>query len=104
MRLRTLLSLLLGGLLMVTSGYIGWLGYSSSREAIEQFTKQEFSLANGIAAHEVSDFLDDPANRLLQELSLRARRGMLNLKDDRALGFDLAGAAARQSNAGVDQL
>ena len=90
MRLRTLLSLLLAFLLMASSGYIGWLGYSKSRATIEKFTKQEFSLANGIAAHEVSDFLNDAPNRLLEEFSVRARRGMVNLKDDRALGFDLA--------------
>lgn len=90
MRLRTLLSLMLAGLLIVTSGFIGWRGYSSSHQALKLFTEQEFALANGVATHEVVDFLNDPANRLLDELSLRARRGMLNLKDDRALGFDLA--------------
>jgi adenylate cyclase len=90
MRLRTLLSLTLAGLLMATAGFIGWLGYSSSHHAIRHFTEQEFALANGFAAHEVTDFLNDPANRLLDELSLRARRDMLNLKNDRDLGFDLA--------------
>src|SRR5215467_372039 len=90
MRLRTLLSLMLAGLLVVTVGLIGWLGYSSSYRAIEHLTEQEFALANGAAAREVASFLNDPANRLLDELSLRARRGMLNLKDDQALGFDLA--------------
>ncbi|MCE0497023.1 MAG: hypothetical protein LV481_03645 [Methylacidiphilales bacterium] len=90
MRLRTLLSLMLAGLLMVTSGFIGWLGYSSSHHELQHFTEEEFALANGAAAHKVVDFLNDPANRLLDEFSLRARRGMLNLKDDRALGFDLA--------------
>ncbi len=90
MRLRTLLSLMLAGLLVVTAGFIGWLGYSSSYRAIEHFTEQEFALANGAATREVDNFLNDPANRLLDELSLRARRGMLSLKDDRALGFDLA--------------
>src|SRR5580700_6744436 len=90
MRLRTLLSLMLAGLLIFTAGFIGWLGYSSSYRAIEHLTEQEFALANGAAAREVDSFLNDPANRLLDELSLRARRGMLSLKDDRALGFDLA--------------
>ncbi len=90
MRLRTLLSLMLAGLLIVTAGFIGWLGYSSSYRAIEHFTEQEFALANGAAAREVENFLNDPANRLLDELSMRARRGMLSLKDDQALGFDLA--------------
>ena len=90
MRLRTLLSLMLAGLLIVTAGFIGWLGYSSSYRAIEHLTEQEFALANGVAAHEIDNFLNDPANRLLDELSLRARRGMLSLKDDRAFGFDLA--------------
>jgi hypothetical protein len=90
MRLRTVLSLMLAGLLIVTAGFIGWLGYSSSYRAIEHFTEQEFALANEAATQEVSNFLNDPANRLLDELSLRARRGMLSLKDDRALGLDLA--------------
>ena len=90
MRLRTLLSLMLAGLLIFTASFIGWLGYSSSYRAIEHLTEQEFALANGAATHEVDNFLNGPANRLLDELSLRARRGMLNLKDDRALGFDLA--------------
>ncbi|MCE0483295.1 MAG: hypothetical protein LV479_03540 [Methylacidiphilales bacterium] len=90
MRLRTLLSLMLAGLLLVTAGFISWLGYANSRDAIKQFTEQEFSLANGETAHEVTDFLNDPANRLLEEYSVRARRGMMNLKDDRALGFELA--------------
>ena len=90
MRLRTLLSLMLAGLLIVTAGFIGWLGYSSSYRAIEHFTEQEFALANGAATREVDNFLNDPANRLLDELALRARRGMLSLKDDRAFGFDLA--------------
>src|SRR5260370_3757078 len=90
MRLRTLLSLMLAGLLIVTAGFIGWLGYSSSYRAIEHFTDQEFALANSVAAHEIANFLNDAANRLLDELSLRARRGMLNLKDGRALGFDFA--------------
>jgi adenylate cyclase len=90
MRLRTLLSLVLAILLIVTSGFIGWLGYWSSRKAIEKITGQKFALATGIAGHEVSDFLNDPANRLLDEYSVRARRGMLNLKDDKGLGFTLA--------------
>jgi len=90
MRLRTVLSLMLAGLLAVTAGFIGWLGYSSSYRAIQHFTEQEFALANGVATREVANFLNDPANRLLDELSLRARRGMLSLKDDRVLGFDLA--------------
>jgi adenylate cyclase len=90
MRLRTFLSLMFAGLLIVTAGFVGWLGYSSSYRAIEHFTEQEFALANGAATREIDNFLNDPANRLLDELSLRARRGMLSLKDDRAFGFDLA--------------
>ncbi len=90
MRLRTLLSLVLATLLIVTAGFIGWLGYRSSHKAIEKITGQKFALATGIAAREVSDFLNEPANRLLDEYSVRARRGMLNLKDDRDLGFTLA--------------
>ncbi|HKD69854.1 MAG TPA: adenylate/guanylate cyclase domain-containing protein [Candidatus Binataceae bacterium] len=72
----------------MTAGFIGWLGYSSSYSAIEHLTEQEFALANGAAAREIDNFLNDPANRLLDELLLRARRGMLSLKDSRALGFD----------------
>ena len=49
MRLRTLLSLMLAGLLVMTAGFIGWLGYSSSYRAIKHFTEQEFALANGAA-------------------------------------------------------
>jgi adenylate cyclase len=90
MRLRTLLSLVLAGLLIGTAGFVGWLGYSSSYRAIQHFTEQEFALANGVATREIADFLNDPANRLLDDLSLRARRGMLSLTDDRVLGFDLA--------------
>ena len=90
MRLSSLLSLLLGGLLMLTAGSIGWLGYSSSRQHIKRVAEEEFTLANGAATREITNFLNEPVNRLLDELSLRARRGMLNLRDDRALGFDLA--------------
>jgi adenylate cyclase len=90
MRLRTLLSLMLAGLLILTAGFIGWLGYSSSYRAVKHLTQQEFALANGAAAREVASFLNDPTNRLLDELSQRARRGMLNLKDEQALGLDLA--------------
>jgi len=90
MRLRTLLSLVLAVLLMITAGFIGGLGYASSHHAIRLFTEQKFALANGVSSREIADYLNDPANRLLDELSLRARRGMLNLKDDQALGLDLA--------------
>ncbi len=90
MRLRTLISITLGGLLVATVGFIGWLGYSSSHRTIKLLTEQEFALVTGATLSEIGNFLNDPANRLLDELSLRARRGMLNLKDDKALGFDLA--------------
>jgi adenylate cyclase len=90
MQLRSLLVLLFSGLLILTAGSIGWLGYARSHQAAKHFTTQEIALANGSAAHHVADFLDEPADRLLSEMTLRARRGMLNLKDDRALGFDLA--------------
>ncbi len=75
---------------MVTAGFIGGLSYSSSHHAISVLTRQEFALGNAVATREIASFLNDPANRLLDEMSLRARRGMLNLKDDKALGFDLA--------------
>jgi adenylate cyclase len=90
MRLRTLLALLFTVLLTLTAGTIGWLGYSSSHRAVKQRTQEEIALANASATHHVIDFLDDPANRLLSEMTLRARRGMLKLNDDRGLGFDLA--------------
>jgi adenylate cyclase len=89
MRLRYLLSLLLAGLLMVPVGTIGWLGYSSNRQQIKRGAEDEFALANGAAAGEITNFLNEPVNRLLDELSLRARRGMLNLKDEHLLGLDL---------------
>ena len=90
MRLRTILTLILAGLLMVTAGFIGGLGYSSSHHAISVLTRQEFALGNAVATREIANFLNDPANRLLDELSLRAQRGMLKLSDDKELGFDLA--------------
>lgn len=90
MRLRTLLALLFSGLLILTAGAIGWLGYSSNHRAAKRFTQQEIAQANASATHHILDFLNDPANRLLSELTVRARRGMLNLKDDHKLGFDLA--------------
>jgi len=90
MRLRTLLSLVLAILLMVTAAIIGGFGYTNSHRAIKHLTEREFAVANAAAANEITHFLNEPANRLLNELSLRARRGMLNLMDDRALGFDLA--------------
>ena len=90
MRLRTLISLVLGFLLFVTAGLVGFLGYSNSHRVIKNFTEQEFALANAVAAHEVTDFLNDPANRLLDEFTVRSRRSMLNLKNDQALGFDFA--------------
>ena len=89
MRLRTLLALLICSLLVFTAGSIGWLGYSSSHNEAKRSTEREIALANGFAAHHVMDFLNDPANRLLNEMTLRARRGMMKLGDDRALGFDL---------------
>ncbi len=90
MRLPSLLTLLLAGLLILTAGSIGWLGYSSGRQQVKRVAEDEFALANGAATAEVTNFLNEPVNRLLDELSLRARRGMLNLKDDRALGTELA--------------
>jgi adenylate cyclase len=90
MRLRTLLALLLTVLLAFTAGTIGWLGYSNSRLEIKRSTQTEFALLNAFASHHVIDFLDDPANRLLSELTVRARRSMLKLSDDQALGLDLA--------------
>jgi len=89
MRLRTLLALLFSGLLVLTAGSIGWLGYSGSHRMAKRFTQQGIAQANASATHHILDFLNDPANRLLTELSLRARRGMLKLNDDRTLGFDL---------------
>ncbi len=65
MRLRSLLVLLFSGLLILTAGSIGWLGYARSHQAAKRFTKQEIALANGAAAHHVGDFLDEPAARLL---------------------------------------
>jgi adenylate cyclase len=90
MRLRTLFSLILACLLLATAGFVGGIGYSTSHKEIRHHTEQEFAMANGGATREVAEFLNDPANRLLDEFSLRARRGMLNLKDDKALGMDLA--------------
>jgi adenylate cyclase len=90
MRLRTLLAILFSGLLVLTAGSIGWLGYSNSRSLAKRFTQQAIAQANASATHHILDFLNDPANRLLTEMTLRARRGMLKLNDDRALGFDLA--------------
>jgi adenylate cyclase len=90
MRLRTLLTLILASLLLVSAGFIGGLGYSSSHHAISVLTREEFALGNAVATREIANFLNDPANRLLDELSVRARRGMLKLNDDKALGFDLA--------------
>jgi len=90
MRLRTLFSLMLACLLLLTAGFVGGIGYSTSHKEIRHHTEKEFSMANGAATREVSEFLNDPANRLLDEFALRARRGMFNLKDDRALGLDLA--------------
>jgi len=85
MRLHTLLPLMLGGLL-ITAGFIGWLGYSSSYHAIVHSTEQNFALANGATTREVDNFLNDSANRLLDELSQRTRPGMLSLNDAKALG------------------
>ena len=90
MRLRTLLALMFSLLLAFTAASIGWRGYANSRSEIRHFTQQQFALANTFATHHVIDFLDDPADRLLTEFTLRARRGMMKLGDDRALGFDLA--------------
>jgi adenylate cyclase len=90
MRLRTLLSLILAILLLLTAGFIGGIGYANSHRAIRNATEQKFALANAVSTQEIANFLNDPANRLLDELSVRARRGMLNLKDDKGLGLDLA--------------
>ncbi len=90
MRLRTLFALSVTVLLAFTAGTIGWLGYSNSNLEIKRFTQQQFATANALATHHVLNFLDEPADRLLSELTLRARRGMLNLNDDRTFGLDLA--------------
>jgi len=90
MRLRTLLALMFSVLLAFTAAAIGWRGYSNSRAEIRHFTQQEFAETNGFATHHVLDFLNDPADRLLSEYTLRARRGMLPLDDMRALGLNLA--------------
>jgi adenylate cyclase len=90
MRLRNILSLILASLLLFTSGIVGFLGYSSSRQSIKNFTEQEYALASGVATHEVIDFLNDPANRLLDEFTVRARRGMFKLSDDDTFGANIA--------------
>ncbi len=90
MRLRTLLALMFGLLLVFTAVSIGWRGYSSSRAEIRHFTQQEFAETNGFAKHQVLDFLDEPAGRLLIEYTRRARLGLLPLDDLRTLGLNLA--------------
>lgn len=90
MRLRTLLSIIFAVLLVVTDGFVGWVGYSTSRHALKKITEHEFALVNESTAHEIGNFLDGPASRLLDELSLRARRKLLNLDDDHVLGINLA--------------
>ncbi len=90
MRLRTLLALMLSLLLAFTAAAIGWRGYSNSRAEIRHFTQQEFAETNSFSTHHVLDFLDEPADRLLSEYTLRARRGMLQLHDLRALGLNIA--------------
>ena len=89
-RLRTLLSVIFAVLLMITAGFIGWIGYSSGHRALKHLTEHEFTLINESSATQIAAFLNDPANRLLDEFSLRARRGMLALNNDQALGLDLA--------------
>ena len=90
MQLRFILTLVLASLLTLTAGAVGWVGYSSSRLNIKQVTSHEFAMGNEAAATQIAEFLNNPTNRLLTELSLRARRGMLNLEDEQGLGFDLA--------------
>ena len=80
MRLRTLLALdvqLVAG--ADGGGDRGAARKANSRLEIRRFTQQQFAQANEFATHHVIDFLDDPANRLLTEMTLRARRGMLKL-------------------------
>lgn len=89
MRLRNILSLIFGGLLIVTAGGVGWIGYSSNHRTLKRFTQYEFALANATAANHIGSFLNGPANRLLDELSHRAQRGMLRFDNDEALGLDL---------------
>jgi adenylate cyclase len=90
MRLRTLLALMFSVLLAFTAALIGWRGYTNSRWEIRHFTQQEFAETNAFATHHVLDFLNDPADRLLSEYTLRASRGLLNLGDLRGLGLNLA--------------
>jgi adenylate cyclase len=90
MRLRTLLALMFSLLLAFTAALIGWRGYSNSRGEIRKLTSQEFAETNGFAVHHVLDFLNDPADRLLSEYTLRASRGLLTLGDLRSLGLNLA--------------
>ncbi len=89
MRLRNWLVLMFSLLLAFATGLVGWLGFSSSRNTIKRYATADFAQANAFVTHHVLDFLDDPANRLLNELTLRARRGMLNMGNDQALGDDL---------------
>lgn len=90
MRLRTLLALMFSILLAFTAASVGWRGYTNSRWEIRHFTQQEFAETNGFATHHVLDFLNDPADRLLSEYTLRASRGLLTLGDLRGLGLNLA--------------
>ena len=90
MRLRTLLALMFSLLLAFTAALIGWRGYTNSRWEIRHFTQQEFAETNSFAAHHVLDFLNDPADRLLSEYTLRAGRGLLDFRDLRGLGLNLA--------------
>src|ERR1700733_9655275 len=90
MRLRTLLALMFSLLLAFTAASIGWRGYTNSRAEIRKFTAEEFADTNHFATHLLLDFLNDPADRLLSEYTLRAGRGLLNFSDLRGLGLNLA--------------
>jgi adenylate cyclase len=90
MRLRTLLALMFSLLLAFTAALIGWRGYTNSRWEIRHFTQQEFAETNGIATKDVLHFLNDQADKLLSEYTLRASRGLLGLGDLRGLGLNLA--------------
>jgi adenylate cyclase len=90
MRLRTLLALMFSLLLAFTAALIGWRGYSNSRWEIRHFTQQEFAETNGFAKHLVLDFLDDPADKLLSKYTQSASLGLLDFRNMRGLGLNMA--------------
>ncbi len=86
---RALLLLLALGPLVVASGIVAGMSFEGSRRALHTLTRQQGATLLTAVAHEIQRLLE-PSSRLLNELTILARRNLLPLDDGDRFGALLA--------------